>query len=808
MPFENTDHRFRITTPAGDIVIDTGPEKRFDRLTRIAAHTFTVPIALICLYDGQRIWLKSHQGLSDTTPASKLWPLCAVALAADGVTHIPDILAPHSAGHALDTSGDAQPIRFYAAVPINVAKQKIGALCIADVRARALSAADLAILHDLAGCVREEFKKIRKKYLAEQKQHLRAVLDTIVDGVLTTDSKGIIESANKAAETMFGYAAAEMLGHTVGMLMPEPFSSEHHSYFDNYRAAQQSKIIGIGRDLFGLHKNGDMFAINLAVGVLESADQTHFVGIVRNISGQKKNQQVLEKFKYALDHIVDSVFIGRVDTLQITYANESTTRYLGYSEAELLGMTLPELSAVYAKDMCQQLMAPLLADELNSLTIESWHRHKDGHLIPVEVTIQVLRQSKIRLSFLAIVRDTSERKALERMKDQFVSTVSHELRTPLTSIRGALGLVLGGALGDVPEKMRSILTMANRNGERLTLLINDLLDLEKIESEQMVFTFETIDLVQVVQQALEANQAYAGGYAINLQFYASAQPAWVNADAHRLLQVLANLLSNACKFSHRGGTVNVSVEVCGDHYKVLVLDFGSGIPEAFWPRVFERFAQADSADNRQKGGSGLGLSISKAIVERHRGSIGFDSIEGVGTSFFFTLPATTNKAVAGRPKQAGQQQEPKRPCFPLHNDGGPLPTLLHVEDDLDIIHLVKSLLGDTPVNYYAATTLAEARCFLELLAVNLLIMDLAMPDGSGATLLDTLDDSCKVMIFSAHDISEPIRRQVDAVLTKAATSNNQFLATICRVLNHANCRVASCTKTFNKIRHDPCDWKK
>jgi PAS domain S-box-containing protein len=216
-----------------------------------------------------------------------------------------------------------------------------------------------------------------------------------------------------------------------------------------------------------------------------------------------------------------------------------------------------------------------------------------------------------------VARDIQEQKRIEQMKNDFISVVSHELRTPLTSIRGSLGLLAGGVAGELPEKASNLVEIAAKNSERLVRLINDILDIEKIESGQMGFRFAPVELAPVVEQALESNRAYAEVLGVELRHTATVPGARVWADPDRLLQVLANLLSNGAKFSPSGGVVEVALERLDGNLRVSVTDHGRGVPPDFRSQMFEKFAQADSSSTRQKGGSGLGLSISKAIVERH-----------------------------------------------------------------------------------------------------------------------------------------------------------------------------------------------
>ena len=240
--------------------------------------------------------------------------------------------------------------------------------------------------------------------------------------------------------------------------------------------------------------------------------------------------------------------------------------------------------------------------------------------------------------FDALTQEHRRTKAAYKVKSDFVSTVSHELRTPLTSIKGSLDLINSGMLGKVPAKMSPILAIAGRNSGRLAALINDILDLQKIESGEMNYRMEPLEVGGLVEEAMEAIQGFADNFGVTLTAVpGSDEPIVVLGDDVRLMQVLANILSNAIKFSNDGGDVEVGWQKMGKRVRIHVRDNGVGIPDGSHEKVFDKFSQLDSSDQRKVGGTGLGMSISRQIVEHHGGVIDYDSAPGEGTTFYVDL---------------------------------------------------------------------------------------------------------------------------------------------------------------------------
>ena len=264
---------------------------------------------------------------------------------------------------------------------------------------------------------------------------------------------------------------------------------------------------------------------------------------------------------------------------------------------------------------------------------------KDGTVRAVSQKGQVnFDRSGIPTRMIGTIQDVTERRQVEMLKEDFISTISHELRTPLTSIMGSLGLIIGNQVGEIPDTVQQMLQVAYQNGERLTLLINGLLDIQKIESGNLELHLDIVPLNDLLNEAVSANTGYAEKLNVKLSLTPCPQEVLLMADRNRMMQVLSNLISNGIKFSPKGEVVTVSAEVINSIVRVSVNDNGAGIQDEFKPKIFKKFSQAETGNLRNVEGTGLGLSISKAIIEDHGGMIDFISEDSKGSTFFFELP--------------------------------------------------------------------------------------------------------------------------------------------------------------------------
>ncbi len=455
-------------------------------------------------------------------------------------------------------------------------------------------------------------------------------------------------------------------------------------------------------------------------------DQLELRRRLRSLEHSEERLRTL--FETAVDAIVTIDDTGIIDR-----ANAVVERLFGYRPSELVGRHIEMLMPPKHRDslhlyLKNQVAEPAAVPE--PVSREALAMRKDGTTFPIELSVSEMRLGRRRM-FTGIVRDITERKRVDRLKSEFVSTVSHELRTPLTSIRGALGLLAGGRVGDMSPEAKEMLNIALNNSERLVRLINDILDVEKIRSGKLQFDFRELDLDAAAEEAVAANRGFAVEHDSEIVVTGSLPSVRVHADPDRLAQVFANLMSNAVKFSPTGKPIELSVEALGEHVRIGVRDWGPGVPEEFEGRLFERFAQADASDSRRTSGTGLGLSITKAIVERMGGTIGYEPADGGGSFFFFELPTAKPSVLIA-------------PSTP--------PRILVCEDEPDIALLLTKILGFEGYVVDVAEDIAKARALLDDREYDAVTLDLKLGNDNGLELLDEIrgtDSSIPVVVVSA-----------------------------------------------------------
>lgn len=369
------------------------------------------------------------------------------------------------------------------------------------------------------------------------------------------------------------------------------------------------------------------------------------IGLLTNSIDKMRNKIQLtlnelsdkEKMQRAILESVPDAIISIDAQGVIQSFNPGAENIFQYTANEAIGNNMKILMPDEVAHHHFQYLESLKVTPLTKSISELIGKKKDGSQFPIELTLnpKIIEEE---FHFTGIVRDITERKKVDRLKDEFVSTVSHELRTPLTAIKGSLDIITKGLNLNLPEQATTMLDISNRNVERLLTLINDILDISKLESGEINFVLEKLDIKYFVKGCVELNQEYAKKHNTEFRCMHLDENITVNADKDRLTQVMSNLLSNAAKYSPENVPVEIFTAVNGGVIRVSVKDYGPGIPEDFQDTLFEKFTQSDSGDTRQVGGTGLGLNISKMIIEKLGGRLGFETTVGKETTFYFELP--------------------------------------------------------------------------------------------------------------------------------------------------------------------------
>jgi PAS domain S-box-containing protein len=495
-----------------------------------------------------------------------------------------------------------------------------------------------------------ERKRIENE-LKESEERTRTVINTLVDAVITIDDKGIVESFNLSAEAVFGYAKEEVIGKNVNILMPEPYHSKHDSFISNYTKTGEAKIIGLGRQLTAQRKDGIVFPIELAVGEMRFGSKSVFVGIIKDITDRKKGEEErnrlidkLQEKSNQLNITLNSVGDGIAVTdekLNVLSTNPAFADLMGLPMYKVRGrictdiMKMKDKSKKEISDMRTLMLKAVNSGQKTSrrFAIEN---HEGKEIILEAISSPMKNIEGNIMGSVFSFRDVSKEAEIDKMKNEFISTVSHELRTPLTSIKGYIDLILSGDTGEINELQKEFLDIVFQNSDRLNNLINDLLDVEKIESGKIEMKFEKISLSDLVTHAVKTMHTVADEKGLNFNSKIK-EGIEIIGDRDKLVQVLTNLISNAIKFTKKGD-VSVEFKTIQEKSLIIVRDTGIGISKVDQKNLFRKFFRADNEYTREVGGTGLGLSIVQAIVERHGGMVKIKSELGKGSEFRIIIP--------------------------------------------------------------------------------------------------------------------------------------------------------------------------
>jgi PAS domain S-box-containing protein len=474
-----------------------------------------------------------------------------------------------------------------------------------------------------------------------------------------------------------------------------------------------------------------------------------FVCATRDVTQSKRDELALReseaKYRQLVEQAADAIFLVNADRICLA-ANARAGAIAAVSPTTLVGQPI------------DVFMRP--ADANNTTiagsddgTAEFWIQRADGGLVPVETSTAHLSDGQVQI----IARDISGRKEVERLKDEFVSVVSHELRTPLTSIRGSLGLLAAATLARAPDKAQRMLSVAVTNTDRLIRLINDILDVERIESGTVAMEQTWCDGFELATSVSEALRPIAEKSGVSLRV--SGARARIYADADRVTQTLTNLVGNAIKFSPEDTTVDISVAMEHDGAHFEVRDRGRGIPVDKLEMIFDRFKQVDGSDAREKGGTGLGLAISRSIVRQHGGRIWAENVLGGGSVFKFILPPREEPA-ADAGAAIDWRDRPTR--------------ILVIEDDVELAQVIALALEARGLSVNLAHDGAEAVAVHAASGADVLIVDLSLPDASGLDVLENLRGTVspattRTIVYTASDPGPAVRERIRGFGAELAT---------------------------------------
>lgn len=381
--------------------------------------------------------------------------------------------------------------------------------------------------------------------------------------------------------------------------------------------------------------------------------------VMRDVTAERQAQRESEEFRARLEHILESAgegIFGLDMQNRIVFANRAASHLTGYERSAIIGEDAHDLfhhstaaGEPYPPEDCP-ILNTMTEGRLREVDGEVFWR-QDGTSFPVSyVSSPLIRDKKVQ-GAVVVFQDITERMEIEKIKDELISVVGHELKTPLTSIHGSLRLLEATQQSNMSRKGVNLLSIATRNTARLTRLVNDLLDMERLRAGRFELQVEEASAQQMVHEALQSMHGFAATKGVRLE--QSGKDAPIVVDKDRIQQALANLLSNAIKFSPPGGTVWAGSEVQDDQVRLWVRDEGPGVPAAKQKDLFQRFSQLDTSDARAKGGTGLGLAITRSLVEAHQGEVGIENPPGKGSTFFILLPLPGREPAAPEARRMG-----------------------------------------------------------------------------------------------------------------------------------------------------------
>jgi len=628
----------------------------------------------------------------------------------------------------------------------------------------------------------------------------QTVLNNVVDALLLLNQEGVISAFNPAAERLFGRKAADVIGRSISLLIPDLLADPQSGSGRLFAAT------GIDHEHTGVQAGGFTFPLRLDLSEYSYNGQSFQIVLVRddtaNKMAEEMQQEALQETLQELEHAreesdrrrseIRAIIDTSVDAIALVSpqgkfldVDTQFSEFFAIQKEQIEGRNWSEMTPLVGRIFenpheVLELLANTAPDnemEFQAIVVQRWPQARE-----IELTSRpVINENGRHLGRLYIFRDVTHEREVDRMKTQFVSMVSHELRTPLTSIKGFTEMILDEDAGEINDEQREFLGIVEANADRLIALVNDLLDISRIESGRVELKLEEADINEMMSIVVATMEHLIEEKSQTLEVIVAQDLPQVELDRGRIIQVLTNLVSNAYKYTQEGGHIRLSAELSGRFVRFAVTDNGFGISEKDQKKLFTRFFRVDSALTREIGGTGLGLNIVKTIIEMHGGDVIVDSKLGAGSTFAFTLPFV--------PDGYDREQSPSAESVDKAQISPQGRTVLVIEDEANIALLIRTHLEKAGYTVEAAASGEEALSRLQgsERKPDLITLDIKLPGMNGFEFAGILADDTRtadipVLVISIYG-DDPRGTQLGLVHRLAKPiDRNQLLNTVATML--------------------------